>query len=209
MPKSLATIKFAIGTLIWWCAASYILRLRRNGITDADTTVRGGIDYKIALRDAGKGFCFIGVGAAKLTSEQPEFLSAVQRARQQGSLLKFILVDPDNSPAMENLQKFDGATHYKALVENSRNFIESAGGDAAEVRNYTVAADGDFEPYRLFLTDDACLVSPFIPSTGVDDQGRGLPQLRISSHGFPKGDSPTLYRAFKRYFDKKWEALGE
>ncbi|MFM0082298.1 hypothetical protein P0D72_26050 [Paraburkholderia sediminicola] len=190
----------------------FILKLRRFGITDADYSVASGINYKDALKSARAGFQFLGIGASKLTAEQPEIREAIRIAARSNEQVKMLLVDPEASSVFRRLEKMDGTTGYAANVQGSVLFLKTLAADSKDsmqLRFYCPETMDDVKPLRLFFADNACLLSPFSPSTGEKDQGRGLPQIRLTAIGFPNPRDPTLYHALKRYFDKNWNESEE
>lgn len=190
----------------------YIIRLRALGITDADFHIKDGINYESALRSATHGFDFQGVGAAKLTKNDGSFRAALKSAHQAKQKIRFLLLNPDSAGAIGSMERSDGASGYKQRVEGSINFIKSVSDSLEKVADVALYNAGDVkevEPFRIFLTEEACLVSPFVSNTGVEDQGQSLPQIRIAKYGFPRKGSPTLYRAFHDSFEKSWYAAVE
>ncbi|MGF6966744.1 hypothetical protein OKW43_003772 [Paraburkholderia sp. WC7.3g] len=190
----------------------YIVKLRRFGITDADYSVATGINYKAALKSARAGFQFLGIGASKLTAEEPELREAIRIAARSSEPIKMLLVDPDAKSIFQGLEKMDGTTGYAANVKGSVLFLETLAQNNEnfmKLRFYQPITMEDVKPFRLFFADNACLVSPFSPSTGEKDQGRNLPQLRISAVGFPNASEPTLYVSLKKYFEKNWNEAEE
>ncbi len=186
---------------------TFIIKLRRFGITDADYSVASGINYKAALKSARAGFQFLGIGASKLTAEQAELKDAIKVAGRAGEPIKMLLVDPDADTVFQHLEKKDGATGYGATVKGSVLLLKTLATenkDFMSVRFYQPVTMEDVKPFRLFFADGACLLSPFSHSTGEKDQGRSLPQIRLTSVGFPNASDPTLYTALKRYFEKSW-----
>lgn len=189
----------------------FVLKLRRNGITDADFAVEGGFDYRAALQSGRGGFSFMGVGGSKLTENDNIFRQAVGSARKSGAAIQMLLLDPDSSEIVAALEHFDGAQGYKAKIQHSIEFVTGITGishDAVKIRLYRPDNLKQLKPFRLFFADGDCLVSPFVPATGLWDRGRQLPQLRVSSQGWPKKDAPTLYAGFWRHFEANWENAG-
>lgn len=187
----------------------YVLRLRAIGITDADFHIQRGINYSEALKSATHGFDFQGIGASKLRDEENDLREALKSAHATRNKVRFLLLDPKSHGAIESMEQSDGTQGYKEKVEGSISFIRKVSAsfeNVAELCLYPAASVKDVEPFRLFITDEACLVSPFVTSTGVHDQGRYLPQIRISKYGFPRRSSPTIYRAFKDAFEKSWHS---
>ena len=185
----------------------FVVKLRRNGITDADFSIEGGLDYKTALRTGRGGFSFMGVGGAKLTQMNNDFRSAVQSARKSQKPIRMLLVDA-TSPAIKTLEHSDGDKAYSIEIENSMRFIQSianSNDDVISVRTHLADSRADLRPFRLFFADEDCLVSPFVSGTGTINRGRQLPQIRITSAGWPQKDAPTMYVAFERYFDANWK----
>ncbi|UGS91259.1 hypothetical protein KOL96_09025 [Ralstonia wenshanensis] len=207
--ESLKLIVPAVLFLLILAAApiAFILKLRRNGITDADYSVATGINYRDALSGAHAGFDFMGVGASKLKAQEQELRQAVRLAERHSAKIRMILIDPKAHQIFDRLEKMDSTTGYLATVKGSMMFFEDlqkSHPNCFEIHLYTPSTIDEVKPLRLFFSDDDCLVSPFSPSTGEKDQGRGLPQLRITKKGFPKKSDVTLYRALKRHFESTW-----
>ncbi len=208
--KPIGLFLIAAGALLLFAfpAVAFVIKLRRNGITDADYSVSSGIDYKAALESGGAGFDFVGVGGAKLRSHEAEFRTAVQATVSADKKIRMLLVDP-SSDAMRRLEEHDNAVGYKETVTGSIQFIQRLADSQPRhfsLRHYVPKDDVNFKPFRLFFAGGDCLVSPFVKGTGVANQGRHLPQLRITERGWPKTNSPTLYRAFERYFNEMWDS---
>ncbi|ANJ71825.1 hypothetical protein K6V72_03110 [Ralstonia insidiosa] len=186
---------------------AFILKLRRNGITDADYSVVSGINYKDALSSAHTGFDFMGVGASKLKAQEQELRDAVRHAERQSAKIRMILINPEAHQIFDRLEKMDSTSGYSATVKGAMMFFEElqkSHPNCFEIRLYKPNTIDEVKPLRLFFSDDDCLVSPFAPSTGERDQGRGLPQLRITKKGFPKKSDVTLYRSLKSHFESTW-----
>lgn len=195
--------------LVAFPAAAFVIKLRRNGITDADYSVATGIDYKASLESVADGFDFLGVGAAKLRNHEAEFRGAIKATVNSGKQIRMLLVDPTSKAPVERLEGHDNAVGYAQTISGSISFIQAfAQRDPQHiaVRFYNPTDVEDFKPFRLFFSGGDCLLSPFVKGTGVDNQGRHLPQLRITARGWPKASEPTLYRGFERYFDESWGA---
>jgi len=188
-------------------AVSFVLKLRRNGITDADYSVESGVDYKAALSGVGGGFDFLGMSGSKLTGEEMEFREAVTATVRADKKIRMLLVDPKSTNAFGKLERHDETVGYSENIAGSIQFINALAKkdpEHLELRFYDPETGAGFKPFRLFFSDGDCLISPFVKATGVNNQGRGLPQIRISNKGWPGSGSPTLYRGFERYFDECW-----
>ncbi|SED49607.1 hypothetical protein SAMN02787142_3273 [Burkholderia sp. WP9] len=205
---SAAALIVVLTAAVAFVPIAFIIKLRRNGITDADYSVATGIDYKGALRSAHAGFQFLGIGASKLKESETELRTALDSALKNDSEIKMLLVDPNARNVFTELERMDGTTGYLAKAQGSIKFLQELAkqnANTCSIRLYRPASVDEVKPLRLFFTNDDCLVSPFSPKNGVTDQGRGLPQLRITAKGFPKAGDPTLYRPLKRYFDAHWK----
>lgn len=203
------TLWFVVVLLLAFVPLAYIIKLRRLGITDADYSVATGIDYSAALSTVTKGFSFAGVGASKLREREQDFRDALARTTKHRGKIRMLLVSPESSKAIKELEQHDDTYAYKEKIEGTQLFFQrfaAAHPDHIEMRYYSPNDVDSMRPFRLFFTDQDCLLSPFMFGTGVQDQGRGLPQLRITSSGFPGKKLPTLFTSFEKYFDFEWNA---
>src|ERR1700752_4987990 len=60
-----------------WIVYSELSQFWRIGLVGADRQIRSGIDFRRALRMASSSLDFLGIGAAKLTSERTGFEDAI------------------------------------------------------------------------------------------------------------------------------------
>lgn len=198
---------FVVVLLLAFIPLSYILKLRRLGITDADYSVETGIDYSAALTSVTKGFRFAGVGASKLCEKEQDFRDALTRTAQHRGAIQMLLVNSESSKAIKELEDHDSTYAYQQKIEGTQLLLQSMAKlpkNNLELRYYSPNDVNSMRPFRLFFTEQDCLLSPFRVGTGVKDRGRGLPQLRITSSGFPSKTLPTLFTSFEKYFDSEW-----
>jgi hypothetical protein len=203
---------FVVVLLLAFVPLAYIIKLRRLGITDADYSVATGIDYSAALSTVTKGFRFAGVGASKLREREQDFREALERTTKHRGKIRMLLVSPESSKAIKGLEQHDNTCAYKEKIEGTQLFFQRFAIDHPEhieMRYYSPNDVDSMRPFRLFFNDQDCLLSPFMFGTGVQDQGRGLPQLRITSSGFPSKKLPTLFTSFEKYFDFEWKMAEE
>ena len=105
-----------VGVLVAFPAVVFVLKLRRNGITDADYSVASGIDYKSSLESVAGGFDFLGVGAAKLRQHDSEFRAAISATVSAGKQIRMLLVDPHSKTAVEPLEVHDSTFGYTETI---------------------------------------------------------------------------------------------
>lgn len=169
------------------------------GITDADTEVRTGTDYKGALVLCTNELKFLGIGASKLTRE-PEFENALARCRPDRPI-KFLLLNPTDERLVRAAQRFErDRDEYKRIVIDSLGIIAQLRDRRAlniEVRFYST------EPiFRLMFIDDSiCLFSYYVLGEG---DGSQLPQLHVESAPQAAPSSISFYHALELYFEKLW-----
>lgn len=138
----------------------FAIKLRRNGITDADYSVASGIDYEQALSGARAGFDFVGIGASKLRGRETELRQAVRVAEKQGKKVRLLLVDPETSSfVFERLEKMDSTSGYSETVGGSLLFLRKLAlekPDCVEIRLYHPKDLSDVKPLRMFFHDEIC-----------------------------------------------------
>lgn len=187
----------------------YLINLRAFGITHADSKISAGIDYKTSLERLGSGgFKFMGVSGAKLTAEDSSIRSAIQAAGRANNKIQVLIVDPGSVNALKDLEGRDAAVGYQERINGSASFLNRLAREHAhivEVRQYHAGSIADLKPFRILFSSSDCLLSPFVQGTGVEDQGRKLPQICVSSKGWPNGRAPTFFSALDSYFKKNWD----
>lgn len=185
----------------------YILKLRRNGITDADFSVANGFDYKASLQSAHYGFDFLGISGSKLRAHDSDLKEAIRLASRHEKRIRMLLVAPSAASVIDRMEKMDGAVGYAENIEGTVTYLKKLAEndpECFEIRQYSPTSIEEIKPLRLFFAGSDCLVSPFSPRNGEADQGRGLPQLRITEHGFPRKGEVTLYGSLRKYFESSW-----
>src|ERR1035441_2312060 len=195
----------ALFILLSCAAAAWVMRseLRQFwgiGLVGADAQIRSGIDFAKALHLVSNSMDFLGVGAAKLTSE-PAFEEAISRCQRPGKPVRFLLCRPDDEALAGIAQSADHDPHsYQRKVRTSLNVIAKLKKSRAwniEVRFYP-----EFPIFRLMFIDDSlCLASHYVLGKGVDTE---LPQLHIVRLRGSR-DVDSLYYAFSSYFERLWE----
>lgn len=184
----------------------YVYRLRMVGIVSIDASPESGLDYKSALGKVAQGFDFLGIGAAKLTSNQTEFKAAIARISQHQKRARILLCDP-RSHAIERLEMNAGVDvgQYRANVKQSFTRLEQLQarfGALLEIRLYRPEDIGCLPPFRLmFINEEICLVSQVV--VGAEKEGRLLPQIHIEKRSM-LALTPNLYRAFEVSFEQLW-----
>ncbi len=190
-------------------ATAYLINLRTFGITHADSQISAGIDYKESIERLGNGgLKFMGVSGTKLIAHDSSIRGAIEAAARANSKIQMLIVDPNSEDALKDLEGRDRAVGYMERIDGSSKFLKRMAEEnshTVEVRQYYAKSASDLKPFRLLFSASDCLLSPFVKGTGVGDQGRKLPQICISSQGWPKSNSPTFFAALNSYFDKNWE----
>jgi hypothetical protein len=145
---------------------------------------------------------FLGIGAAKLTDEKPEFDAAVGRCQRPERPVRFLLCRPDDEKLIEMAQSAerDRGSYQTKVLDSLRAIADLRNNRAwnVQVRFYR-----EFPTFRLMFIDDAiCLASHYVLGKG---SGAELPQLHVVK---PKGsrDVDSLYYGFNSYFNR---LLGE
>jgi hypothetical protein len=188
----------------------YASRLRRIGVTGADAEIASGLDYKGALNLVRNGFDFVGIGAAKLTSNKNEFTAAIQRAHQSGGKVRLLLCDP-RADAVRRLEQLANVSSGSYLLNVQMSFamlrlLKQQFVNDIEIRIYRPETETDLITVRLMLiNNEICLVSQNVFSDAK--QGKSTPQLHLSSQPWI-GSTSTFYGAFKRLFEQRWEKTG-
>lgn len=203
----MVVIFVVVSLLVAFVPIVFVLKLRRNGITDADYSVALGIDYKSSLSGAHDGFDFMGISGSKLRTHEVELKEAIRLAGRKEKKVRMLLVDPRAELVIGRMEKLDGAVGYAESISGTMIYLRKLAEndpECFELRQYTPDSIDQIKPLRLFFSGSDCLVSPFSPSNGQTDQGRGLPQLRITERGFPRKGDVTLYRSLRRYFESNW-----
>lgn len=176
----------------------------RTGLQGADVSIKKGLNYEKALGLCQNELCFLGIGAAKLTS-QPNFRETIKRcARLEGGNLRFLLATPGSEFLQDAARQADERLDsYQLRVEDSlrtlaRAFVDE--GVRLEVRFYP---DSAFIPlFRLMFIDDRlCLAS--YNAFGHGD-GSDLPQIRVARKPDAQAHA-SFYYPFRRYFDALWQ----
>lgn len=188
---------------------TYLINLRAFGITHADSKISAGIDYKSSLERLGSGgFKFMGVSGAKLTACDTNFRSVVQATGRGDGKIQMLIVDPSSANTLKDLEGRDSTFGYQERINGSSQFLNRVAQEnshTVEIRQYHAGTVADLKPFRLLFSSSDCLLSPFVKGTGVNDQGRNLPQICVSSKGWPNSGTPTFFSALNNYFLKSWE----
>jgi hypothetical protein len=190
--------------LVWiiYCEFSQFWRI---GLVGADRQIRSGIDFQKALRLVSNSFDFLGIGAAKLTSERVAFEEAIARCNRPDRPVRFLLCKPDNQELQYMAQSADqGRESYQNKVQESLRMIADLRNKRAwhiQVRFYK-----EFPTFRLMFIDDSlCLASHYVLGKG---SGADLPQLHIVRLRGAR-DIDSLYYAFNSYFERFWKDAEE
>jgi hypothetical protein len=195
----------ALFIMLSCAAAAWIMRSELHqfwgiGLVGADAQIRSGIDFARALRLVSNSMDFLGVGAAKLTSEAA-FEETISRCQRPGKPVRFLLCRPSNEALTGIAQSADhDPQSYQRKVKTSLNMIAKLRNSRAwniEVRFYH-----EFPIFRLMFIDDSiCLASHYVLGKGA---GAELPQLHIVRLRGSR-DIDSLYYAFSLYFERLWE----
>jgi hypothetical protein len=194
---------------IWSIALIWYLQTQRNslralGIYGADKRIKKGIDYKKSLELCRNELKFLGVGAAKLTKEDPAFEEAIKRCRQNRPI-KLLLCNPSTQTLVDAAKRYGRPeTEYKETVVNSLRRIAEL---KRKYSNIEVKFYEGFQAFRLLFIDDAiCLVSYYLIGEG---DGSQLPQLHIVRPDRSERVGNSLYYPFDIYFDNLWKTSNE
>jgi hypothetical protein len=200
--RSAALIVFLSSVLIVWIVRPELNQFWRIGLVGADDQIRSGINFRRALGIVSNSMDFLGIGAAKLTDEKPEFDAAVGRCQRPERPVRFLLCRPDDEKLIEMAQSAerDRGSYQTKVLDSLRAIADLRNNRAwnVQVRFYR-----EFPTFRLMFIDDAiCLASHYVLGKG---SGAELPQLHVVK---PKGsrDVDSLYYGFNSYFNR---LLGE
>jgi hypothetical protein len=203
--RSAALIVFLSSVLIVWIVRPELNQFWRIGLVGADDQIRSGINFRRALGIVSNSMDFLGIGAAKLTDEKPEFDAAVGRCQRPERPVRFLLCRPDDEKLIEMAQSAerDRGSYQTKVLDSLRAIADLRNNRAwnVQVRFYR-----EFPTFRLMFIDDAiCLASHYVLGKG---SGAELPQLHVVK---PKGsrDVDSLYYGFNSYFNRFWENAEE
>jgi len=203
--RSAALIVFLSSVLIVWIVRPELNQFWRIGLVGADDQIRSGINFRRALGIVSNSMDFLGIGAAKLTDEKPEFDAAVGRCQRPERPVRFLLCRPNDEKLIEMAQSAerDRGSYQTKVLDSLRAIADLRNNRAwnVQVRFYR-----EFPTFRLMFIDDAiCLASHYVLGKG---SGAELPQLHVVK---PKGsrDVDSLYYGFNSYFNRFWENAEE
>lgn len=171
------------------------------GIRGADHSIREGIDYGKALKMCRNRLRFLGIGAAKLTSEV-EFERALLRCVDTEPI-QLLLCRPTETSLKAAAKKL-----AKPEDEYQRNVVDSLRRIAELKRKRALNIEVRFHSlnppiFRLMFIDDSlCLVSYYAMGKG---DGSELPQLNIVSAPEVESKTGSFYYPLLRYFEDLWE----
>ena len=179
--------------------------LSRVGILNAFSTTTGGIRPEVSLKMVHTEMAFLGIGAKKLI-DRPEFDSALQRCKNNGGAVKFLLSDPEN-PALERLAKGNSqeVSTYRSRVRESIKQIKYKAdilGLSCEIKIYNLDNELALPHFRLMFIDrQFCLFSHLVwnPSEGWDN-----PQMILRKT--KKQTQSSLYMGYEIYFNDLWKS---
>jgi hypothetical protein len=184
----------------------WILRdLSRVGILNAFETTRKGISADRSLDMVKKNLDFLGIGGAKLTDSK-EFDKMLDRCKQKGGRLRFLLSSPDN-PALDQLATSNShhSRSYQSRVRESiREIITRSNKPSVncEVRIYSLSHKIALPHFRLFFIDEKyCLFSQLVWNSS---EGADNPQVILRRDS--KNSSSSLYIGYMSYFDDLWNS---
>jgi hypothetical protein len=184
----------------------WILRdLSRVGILNAFETTRKGISADRSLDMVRENLDFLGIGGAKLTDSK-EFNNMLDRCRQKGGILRFLLSSPDN-PALDQLATSNShhSRSYQSRVRESiREIITRTNkpGFNCEVRIYTLSHKIALPHFRLFFIDKKyCIFSQLVWNSS---EAADNPQVILRRDS--KNSSSSLYIGYMSYFDDLWNS---
>jgi len=194
-----AAFLFFLGALGISDYAWPLFRLKAIGVIGADFEIRTGTDYGRVLSICNNDLAFLGIGAAKLTSEET-FEAAILRC-QANRPPRFLLCDPESQALADSARQAgkDRDEYRDRVRESLRRIAQLRERRAAkiEVRFYK----DNPETFRLvFIDNHLCLVS--YNALGEGD-GSQLPQLHIRAYHDAREVS-TFYWAFRTYFERLW-----
>ena len=173
---------------------------RTVGIRGADKQINQGIDYKKSLRVCQNVLSFLGIGAAKLTSEA-EFEKAIGRCRQERSI-RLLLCKPTHDSLVEAARRFGRTDEaYQKKVKDSLRKIATL---KERYPNIEVRFYSDFQIFRLMFIDDSlCLVSYNVMGEG---DGSQLPQLHVFKPSQTERVENSFYYPLEIYFEQLWKS---
>ena len=169
------------------------------GLVSADREVARGINYATSLTMCQHSFCFLGIGAAKLTADKEAFRAVIERCNRSRPVR--LLLSPPNHGGLRKFAAMAGRdpNTYKLAVTESLRFIAQL--KLKEAKNIQVRFYDEFPAFRLmFIDDSTCLMSYYIMGKG---DGSNLPQLHIVKTPGAQ-DTQALYFGFMEYFEKIW-----
>jgi hypothetical protein len=196
----LATGFVGFAFVIFWTLSD----VAKVGITNAYLTTRQGISAEASLKQVRKDLSFLGIGAKKLT-DSPEFEKMLQRCKESGGTVRFLLSHPDNK-ALEEVAKRndrDDLSYRSRVKESIREIFSktSRSGINFEVRTYDLHQKIALPHFRLmFIDDKLCIFSQVFWSKG---EGLDNPQLILTkSKGAIEG---SLFWGYRQYFTDLWD----
>jgi len=185
-----------------WIAWSELHQFWRIGLVGADAQIVTGIGFEQALTLVSSSMDFLGIGAAKMTSERAAFESAIARCQRPDRPVRFLLCRPDDERLAEMARSAGADQDQRSYQRRVRLSLT----ELAELRNnrawnIEVRFYHDFPIFRLMFIDDAvCLASHYVLGKG---SGAELPQLHIVRLSGSR-DVDSLYYAFNSYFERFW-----
>lgn len=195
----LASVLVGFAFVIFWTLSD----VAKVGITNAYLTTRQGISAEASLKQVRKDLSFLGIGAKKLTDSQ-EFEKMLQRCKDSGGTVRFLLSHPDNK-ALEEVAKRndrDDLSYRSRVKESIREIFSKASksGVNFEVRTYDLNQKIALPHFRLmFIDDKICIFSQVFWSKG---EGLDNPQLILTrSKGAMEG---SLFWGYRQYFADLW-----
>lgn len=176
------------------------------GIQSATTeTADSALSYSDSIRRASSNFALLGVGADKLTSNEPDFEKLVRRVMDRGGEIRLLLLAPDSYVALNDDGEERVANISQSVSRSLQRIIELTNklkcGQNIKIRSYFAISHDHVPPFRLtFLDDEQCIVSP--RDLGDADGAKTQPQIAFSKS--TKFGSSAYYGAFRRYFEGLW-----
>ncbi len=190
---------------IWWLLDGF----RVAQISAAFPKTKSGISYSESLKLVHNSLDFMGIGAAKLTSD-PEFSKALERCAGVGATtttVRLLLASPDH-PVISRSEKTNNALNdeYKTNVNNSLGKIALLVKSKAlkvEVRHYNATLVKDYPQFRLmFIDGEICI---FSWNVWDHSKGENNPQL-VLRKGHRQYEQSSLYKSYHKYFTDLWES---
>jgi hypothetical protein len=186
----------------------YVLKdLSHVGIVNSFRSTETGLKPDKSLKLVTKNFDFLGIGANKL-SKSDEFRKAIERCRNSGGKIRFLLSTPKNSALASLAQKNDKDSQaYSARVRESIRQIlhqnNKHGANTVEIRLYELSSAFALPHFRLmFIDSKICLFSHLVWN---DREGMDNPQLLIRKKHLG-AEAESLYSAYQKYFDDLWDS---